>query len=136
MVPLPFTGGPSRGSMDKGLGKEAEELAVRFLSGSKGYRILERNYRCPFGEVDIIAFDKGVLAFVEVKGRSSLRYGYPSEAVNSRKRQKILRAASYYLQKKGLEGKVPVRFDVVCLLFREGKAAFELIKGAFSAGEE
>lgn len=119
--------------MAKVLGKEAEDLAARFLSRSHGYRILERNYRCPYGEVDIIAEDKGVLAFVEVKSRTSLRYGHPAEAVHGAKRQRILRAASHYLQKRGLEGKVPVRFDVVCLLFREGKPAFELIKGAFSS---
>jgi len=121
--------------MDKRLGKEAEDLAAQFLSKAKGYRILERNYRCPFGEVDIIAEDKGVLAFIEVKGRSSLRYGHPSEAVGSRKQRRILRVAAHYLQRRGLQGKVPVRFDVVCLLFRRGRPAFELIKGAFSSEE-
>ncbi|RLA83558.1 MAG: YraN family protein [Deltaproteobacteria bacterium] len=112
------------------LGKKGEDLATEFLKKS-GYRILKRNYRCPFGEVDIIAEDGGVLAFVEVKARSSDSYGSPAEAVDWRKRDRVARVASHYLQRRGLEGKVPVRFDVVCLNFSPIGPIVELIKGAF-----
>ncbi len=117
--------------MGKGvkLGPLGEELAARFLK-RKGYKILERNYRCPFGEVDIVALHRGTLVFVEVKTRKSLAFGHPAEAVDLRKQRRLQRIASCYLGQRRL-GDIPVRFDVVALSLGENRE-FDLIQNAFS----
>ena len=98
----------------RGFGAEGEQAARDYLVG-KGARILEMNYRRPSGEIDIIARLRRRVLFVEVKRRSSLRYGRPSEAVNPAKQAHILRTAMLYLQENGLED-APVRFDVIEIL--------------------
>jgi len=80
----------------QGLGRTGERLAAEKLTG-RGYRILERNFRCRYGEIDQIAEDGQDLVFVEVKTRRGYAYGLPEEAVTSRKQQKIVQVASYYL---------------------------------------
>lgn len=92
-------------------GGEGEADARAFLTG-KGIKVLEMNYRRPTGEIDIIARQGRTVLFVEVKRRSSLRYGRPAEAVDRAKQGHILRTAALYLQEKGLSD-APVRFDVV-----------------------
>ncbi|MBM3333895.1 YraN family protein [Candidatus Sumerlaeota bacterium] len=92
-------------------GQTGEEIAARFLH-RKGFRILERNYRCEVGEIDLIAEDRGSVVFVEVKTRKSLASGAPEEAVDREKRRKIIRAAQWYLQPWG-RWPQRVRFDVV-----------------------
>ena len=96
------------------LGAEGEARARAYLLG-KGAKILEMNYRRPTGEIDIIARQGRTLLFVEVKRRSSLRFGRPSEAVNRQKQAHILRTAQLYLQEKRLED-APVRFDIIEVL--------------------
>ena len=96
------------------LGAEGEARARAYLLG-KGAKILEMNYRRPTGEIDIIARQGRTLMFVEVKRRSSLRFGRPSEAVNRQKQAHILRTAQLYLQEKRLED-APVRFDIIEVL--------------------
>lgn len=83
----------------KSLGSKGEDLAVRFLK-RKGYRIIERNYKTPIGEIDIIAQDGGTLVFIEVKTRTSASFGYPFEAVDRKKRQKLKNLALLYLKKR------------------------------------
>jgi putative endonuclease len=78
--------------------------------------ILERNYRCRLGEIDIIARDEETLCFVEVKYRSGNRAGYPLEAVGPAKQRKIYQTASVYLKQHGLSMNVSCRFDVVSVL--------------------
>ncbi len=95
-----------------------------------GYKILEYNYRCRQGEVDIIARDGEYLVFCEVKYRSGTGSGYPEEAVDLRKQKKISKCALYYLTVHGLVD-VPVRFDVVSI---EGEQ-FRLYQNAFDYGE-
>ena len=95
----------------RGIGAQGEADARAFLI-RKGAKILEANYRRPTGEIDIIARQGDVLLFVEVKRRSSLRYGRPAEAVDRQKQAHILRTAQLYLQEKRLVD-VPVRFDVI-----------------------
>ena len=95
-------------------GSEGEAEARAFLQ-RRGAKILEMNYRRPTGEIDIIARAGRTVVFVEVKRRSSLRYGRPGEAVNRQKQQHILRTAQLYLQEKRLAD-VPVRFDVIEIL--------------------
>ena len=116
-------------------GREGEELAVRFLKKS-GYGIVERNYRCPYGEIDIIARDGKVLVFVEVKARTSGAFGLPKESVDRRKQRHIIKASADYLAKNGL-AESPARFDVVSIEIdgKGGGASTELIKNAFDAFE-
>ncbi len=79
------------------LGKLGEDIVCKFLV-EKGYRILKRNFRYKrFGEVDIIALDKGILVFVEVKTRSGIRFGSPEEAVTGLKVRNIRRVATYFI---------------------------------------
>jgi len=114
------------------LAKTGEDEAADFLRKS-GYRILARNYRTKLGEVDIIASEKGVLCFVEVKARSSQRYGYPQEAVSGFKKRQIAKTALIYLKENKLLDRRS-RFDVVSVLFGQGAPAepkVELIKDAF-----
>ncbi|NOX44447.1 MAG: YraN family protein [Caldiserica bacterium] len=107
--------------------REAEARACGYLR-SLGYAIVARNWRWRGGEVDIIAKDGDTLVFVEVKARSGTRFGDPAEAVDRRKRGKLLAAAKAILGRDA--GRVPIRFDVVSVLggeishlrdaFREG----------------
>lgn len=92
-------------------GKRGEELVISYLKGLN-YSILEVNYRTPIGEIDIIALDKNILVFVEVKSRKSKKYGEAAEAVNMYKQQKIINTAMLYLQSKGYTN-IQSRFDVV-----------------------
>lgn len=96
------------------LGKEMEDLAARKLKEA-GYRILEANYRCPAGEIDLIARQGRYLVFVEVKYRRSGESGMPDEAVDFRKQRTISRAALYYLAEHGLGEDTPCRFDVAAV---------------------
>lgn len=97
-------------------GRFGEEAAVEYLKKKK-YKILDINFRCKIGEVDIVARDKSTIVFIEVKSRQSNQYGYPSEAVNYHKQRKISKVALYYLQSKKLfKYDYDVRFDVIEIL--------------------
>ncbi|GHV01217.1 UPF0102 protein [Clostridia bacterium] len=101
--------------MDKqSYGILGEMSAVQLLE-RKGYRILESNYKCPLGEIDAIALDGETLVFVEVKHRSTLKYGYPAEAVTPHKQYKISQVAAAYIKRKGLYDRA-ARFDVIEVL--------------------
>jgi putative endonuclease len=111
------------------LGDKGEDLAAAALK-KQGYKIIERNYLTPLGEIDLIAKHKGVLVFIEVKTRKSERFGAPSEAVHPAKQAKLRRLADYYLKQNRL-GEVPVRFDVVSITVKEESPVIELIQNAF-----
>jgi putative endonuclease len=119
--------GPRTGK--KELGKKGEEVAFRFLK-KNGYRIIERNYVCKMGEMDIIAKEKDTLVFVEVKTRTSITFGPPQLAVNPTKQMQLSKVALYFLKEKRLED-VKARFDVVAILLRPKGEEIELIKDAF-----
>ena len=87
---------------------KAEEYLIR-----KGYKILERNFTCRGGEIDIIAKDGDVFCFVEVKYRTTEKYGNPLEAVDFRKQNQIRKVAYYFLMKNKLSEWTPCRFDVI-----------------------
>ena len=89
-----------------------ETQAAVFLE-KQGYQILERNFLCPAGEIDLIAKEGEYLCFVEVKYRSERETGTPEEAVDAKKQKRISRAALFYLMKQGLGDTTPCRFDVV-----------------------
>lgn len=99
----------------RALGRLGEELAVRHLQ-RLGYVILERNYRCPNGEVDIIARDRERLAFVEVRARRSTAFGTPEESVTALKQTRLATVARNYLQEKGYTD-VDWGIDVVAVEF-------------------
>lgn len=110
-------------------GRSGEAEACRFIS-EIGYTILEVNWRYKHLEVDIIAMDKDVLVFIEVKTRKSLRYGQPYEAVDYRKQQKLNRAANLYISYKKHQG--DVRFDIISIFSDSAKKMeVEHIKDAF-----
>lgn len=114
------------------LGNLGEERVAKFLE-TKGYEIVERNYRCPAGEIDIIAKDGSDLVFLEVKTRRNNLQGCPSEAVDSRKRTKLILSGEHYLTERNL-GETDCRFDVAEVYFTNGQPVrIEIIKGAFSA---
>lgn len=96
-----------------GLGKLGEKLATRVLQ-EHGYVILEKNYRCALGEVDIIARENDEIVFVEVKTRRNTRFGLPEEAVNMMKQKKIIGVAQNYLLRHHLETQ-KWRIDVVAI---------------------
>lgn len=100
------------------IGSAQEERAAAFLE-KNGYRIVEKNYRCRAGEIDLIAWHQGYLVFVEVKYRSSDHMGSPEEAVDFRKQKKISRAASWYLMEQRLSIDTPCRFDVAAVTSEE-----------------
>jgi putative endonuclease len=115
----------------KKLGAEAEALAAAYLV-KIGYKIIAQNINYRFGELDIIAFDKQTLVFIEVKHRRSQSYGAPYEAVTRSKQHKIILAAQAYLQKYSKN--MPVcRFDVVSLVGDLKSPHLEHIRDAFLA---
>ncbi len=113
----------------KQVGATGEDLAAAHLK-KQGYKILERNYRTPIGEIDLVAWHRGVLVIIEVKTRRSGKFGSPQEAVHPAKQERLRNLAKYYLQQQGLRD-VTVRFDVVGILWRDGKPQIEVIPGAF-----
>lgn len=101
------------------LGRKAEALAVEHLR-KQGLRIEERNFRCRLGEIDLVARDGATLVFVEVRSRTTVRFGFPQESVGHRKQQRLRRIAQVYLYLQG-RGEAAVRFDVVSVSFdRQG----------------
>lgn len=112
----------------KQVGSKGEDLAAEFLKG-KGYRIIGRNYKTPVGELDIIAKDGETLVFIEVKTRSSNAFGYPFEAVDSRKKRKLKNLALFYL--KNQKKNCAARFDVISINLTGTKKEIEHIKDAF-----
>ena len=96
----------------------------------KGYHIIEQNYVCNLGEMDIIAKEKDTLVFVEVKTRTSTAFGPPQLAVTPFKQRQLSKVALYFLKEKKLED-VKARFDVVAILLSPEKEEIELIRDAF-----
>ena len=111
------------------LGKEGERIAELFLK-KKRYKLVERNYRCAAGELDLVMLDHRVIVFVEVKTRTGSGYGTPLEAVESRKQQKMIHAAQFFLTAKKLSQR-EARFDVVGISWREAQPVVEHIENAF-----
>jgi putative endonuclease len=96
-------------------GSKGEKLAGEFLE-NKGYKILEKNWRSGRYEIDIIAEEKNVLVFVEVKTRTNDYYGYPEESVNKTKQEHILQAAEDYLIRNDINKEI--RFDIVSIMIK------------------
>lgn len=95
----------------KEIGKLGEDLSEKYLFDN-GYKILNRNFYCNQGEIDIIAEKNSELIFVEVKTRTNMSYGTPAEAVTTTKRNHIRKVAKYYIHINGLYNK-NIRFDII-----------------------
>jgi len=120
------------------LGQRGEKLAAEHLL-MKGFRIIARNYRNHFGEIDIIALDisqqPGTLVFVEVKTRKNVLFSHPCEAVTRKKQLQISRVAMAYLSENKLEDSA-TRFDVVAILLPDnGLTRIDLIQNAFDLSD-
>jgi putative endonuclease len=111
------------------LGREGERLAELFLK-QKGYKLVERNYRCRGGEVDLIVLDRRIIVFVEVKTRTDHEFGSPLEAVAPRKQRRMILAAQLFLHQKKLHER-DARFDVVGISWPGAEPVVEHIQNAF-----
>jgi len=94
------------------IGRQAEDFACRYLT-AKGLKLRQRNYRCPCGEIDLVMCDRRTLVFIEVRYRRNNLFGGGVASVDRRKRDRLVRTASYYLQQHELTDRIPVRFDVI-----------------------
>jgi putative endonuclease len=108
------------------LGDAAETRAAEYLA-RLGYRILERNFTCRMGEIDIVAQLADTVVFVEVRSRASASFGSAQETIGWAKRRKLVRAAQLYVQARGLD--CPMRFDVIA----DTPAGLEHIEDAFTS---
>lgn len=111
------------------LGKQGEDWAVKYLK-SNGFKILDKNYRCSFGEIDIVAKEKDTIVFIEVKTRKSAELIEPFESVGKKKQAKIRNLAEYYLQEKEYFD-CEIRFDVLSITSKDKETQIEHIKNAF-----
>ena len=111
------------------LGKLGEDLALKQIK-KMGYKCITRNYKCPLGEIDIIAKQKGYLVFLEIKTRRNRDTGYAKEAVTRRKMTQISKAALAYMKENDCCD-VKSRFDVVAVNIKQGKPDIEIIQNAF-----
>jgi len=119
---------PSTQQQRSALGRYGEDVATRHLVES-GMVVLARNWRCPHGEIDVVARDGGTLVVCEVKTRRGLDYGTPLEAVTARKMVRLRQLAGEWLDEAGLDPP-DVRIDVVSVLVRaQGAAVVEHLRG-------
>jgi putative endonuclease len=112
-------------------GNSAEQLVVEHLERG-GWRVRDRNVHCRYGELDVVAERGLVLAFVEVRMRSTALWGEPSETVMLRKQRKVVKAALEYCQRQRLFERV-IRFDVASVVGRGRRGAVEYLEDAFQA---
>ncbi len=117
------------------LGKIGEDKACEYLE-KKAYIIMERNFRCKTGEIDIIACREEQLCFVEVKTRSSIEYGFPSEAVDRKKRKNILCSAKCYLMQNTRFENYKYRIDIIEVLAMGGRYYIHHMENAFEEGDK
>ena len=106
-------------SKSYGLGKEGEEIVCKYLKKER-YKILEMNFNCKIGEIDIIAKQKNEIVIIEVKTRTNKEYGLPAEAVTKKKLKHIYKTAEYYIYSRKIKN-IDIRIDVIEVYFIEGK---------------
>lgn len=118
----------------KQVGDKGEDIAADFLI-DKGYDVIQRNYRCRYGEIDIIARDSETLAFVEVKTRHTTRFGTPQDSITRAKIDKISKTALWYIQENDLINQ-SCRFDVIAITYPKSsnEPNIQHIENAFELG--
>lgn len=110
------------------LGRIGENIIADYIT-KLGYKVVERNFECNQGEIDIIVKDKGELVFIEVKTRTDISYGEASEAVTNTKKRHLINSIKYYIYKQKLENQ-PIRIDVAEVYINKGKVKVNYIKQA------
>lgn len=115
--------------INKEIGNLGENIATNYLK-QKGYVILDRNFESRQGEIDIIALDKKEIVFIEVKTRTSNKFGAPSEAVNKVKQKHMLQTIKYYLYIRNLSDEF-IRIDVIEVYIKDNEYKVNHIKQAF-----
>lgn len=110
------------------LGRIGENIIADYIT-KLGYKVVERNFECNQGEIDIIAKDKEELVFIEVKTRTDISYGEASEAVTDTKKRHLINSIKYYIYKRKLENQ-PIRIDVAEVYINKGKVKVNYIKQA------
>lgn len=108
------------------LGRIGENIIADYIT-KLGYKVVERNFACNQGEIDIIAKDKEELVFIEVKTRTDISYGEASEAVTNTKKRHLINSIKYYIYKQKLENQ-PIRIDVAEVYINKGKVKVNYIK--------
>jgi len=111
------------------LGSRGEKLALNFLKKQR-FTLLEKNYHCRFGEIDLIMMDQSYLVFIEVRYRKSKEYGGALESIDQSKQDKLRRSAEFYLSNSNNRN-TPCRFDILCLDGELNNPNYQWIKNAF-----
>ncbi len=114
----------------KQLGNDSEAIARHYLE-QRGYQLVQSNFQCKSGEIDLIMQNEKMLVFVEVRSRSSSVYGAPAETVDYSKQNKIRKTAAYYLYRNPRFTEHYCRFDVVSILWEKGQANIQWFQDAF-----
>ncbi|MBS0358377.1 MAG: YraN family protein [Proteobacteria bacterium] len=112
------------------LGTRAETFALEYLE-DQGLQLVERNFSCRYGEIDLILKDSDTLVFTEVRFRTKTNYGDSLSTVNGTKQKKLIKAASFYLLQQKCYDKIPCRFDVIALDTHHDEIAVDWVKNAF-----
>ncbi|HEX7012689.1 MAG TPA: YraN family protein [Steroidobacteraceae bacterium] len=115
----------------KQTGARGEDAALEHLRAA-GLKLVERNYRCRGGEIDLVMLEGATLVLVEVRWRSSMQFGGAAASVTWRKQQRLARAARSLLDRRPDLRRYPARFDVVAIDTAEGRVEINWIKGAFT----
>jgi len=110
-------------------GKEAEELAEKFLQKNK-FKIICKNFSSPFGEIDFVARDKNTLCFIEVRKRNKTSFTTPEESISFSKRKKIIKTSLWFITKYNPKFE-DIRYDVVCVVEEPYRIKLSLLKDAF-----
>lgn len=118
-------------TIQKTKGNRAENDALQFLM-RQGLCLLEQNYSCYFGEIDLIMQDTEHIVFVEVRSRTQSPYGNATDSITPAKIKKIIRAATCYLQMKKTLHKVSSRFDIIAIDLNQSQKSIKWIKSAFT----
>ena len=113
----------------RNLGRQGEQAAEQFLR-ARGYVLVARNYRCSFGEIDLVVRDRDTLVFVEVRTQSGPTFGSPLESVTQRKQRQIAKAAQHYVVRHRIENQA-LRFDVIGISWNTATPEIVHVRGAF-----
>lgn len=116
--------------MNQSKGRHAENQACLYLQ-QRGLSLVQRNYRCRLGEVDLIMRHGDTLVFVEVRYRRRADFGSSAESVDARKQERLAAAALHYLQRSGATTRYPARFDVIALAPGDAPHSIQWIQDAF-----
>jgi len=113
---------------NKNIGKLGEEIAHLYLINKK-YKILEQNYKCKYGEIDIIAEKNNIISFIEVKTRQNIFFGNPVEAITKMKQKHIYNSATYYLIHQKIHNSIQVQLDAIEIYIQWPSIKLNHIKG-------